>query len=100
MAKTLQKLILLRRYLKDANISGWSKFLFFLPLIYFISPIDLFPDVIFPFGFIEDVGVLFFGWQLIQKELAKYSRKVNPQKKAEQDKGKVVEMKRDDYTVD
>ena len=95
MTTTLQKLGLLRRYFKDADISGWSKFLFFLPLIYFISPIDIFPDVIFPFGFIEDVGVLFFGWQLIKKELAKYSQKINPQKKA-----KIVNLEKDSYTVD
>lgn len=97
MMGTLQKFILLRRYFKDAKISGWSKFLFFLPIIYFISPIDIFPDVIFPFGYIEDIGVLFFGWQLIKRELEKYRQKVNPQKEA---KGKVVELRKEDYTTD
>lgn len=67
-------------------MSGWSKFLFFVPLLYFISPVDVFPDIIFPFGYIEDVGVMLVGWQMIVKELDKYRRRKEEQKTHKQEK--------------
>ncbi|MCK4257514.1 MAG: DUF1232 domain-containing protein [Halanaerobiales bacterium] len=90
----LRNISLLFRYLNDQKISVWSKLLFSLPLLYFISPIDLFPDIFFPFGYLEDIGVLIFGWQMIKKELEKYRMGSAPKK------DNVVNLNRDDYKVE
>ncbi len=91
-----RNLTLLIRYLNDPKISWWSKLLFAVPLIYFVSPIDVFPDIIFPFGYLEDIGVLIFGWQMIKKELEKYrlGSKVNLKK------DNVINLNKDDYDVE
>lgn len=101
MAGKIGKLRLLYRYLSDPNISGWMKVLFLLPVIYFISPIDLFPDIIFPFGYIEDIGFLIFGWQMIQRELEKYqlAKSESPRQKKGNDDNVVNLRKDDDYEV-
>ncbi|AZR72922.1 hypothetical protein BBF96_05660 [Anoxybacter fermentans] len=95
MAGVIRNFSWLVRYLADQNVSGWKKLLFFLPLIYFLSPIDLFPDIIFPFGYLEDVGVLLFGWQMIKNELEKYKQSMFDKK----DKDNVVNLNKDDYKV-
>lgn len=100
MLKKLNNIRLLWKYFKDPTVPGWAKFLFFLPVLYFISPIDIFPDIFFPFGYIEDFGVVLVGWQMIVRELEKYrlSREAaNAEKKAAKDN--VVHLNRDGYKV-
>lgn len=100
MLKKLSNIRLLWKYLQDPTVPGWAKFLFFLPVLYFISPIDIFPDVIFPIGYLEDIGVLLVGWQMIVKELEKYrlrKDRSNAENKAKKDN--VVNLDREDYRV-
>jgi uncharacterized membrane protein YkvA (DUF1232 family) len=100
MLKKLNNFRLLIRYLKDPTVPRWGKFLFFVPVLYFISPIDIFPDVFFPIGYLEDFGVLLVGWQMIVRELEKYRLRkevANAEKKAKKDN--VVHLNPDDYRV-
>ena len=98
MARSFKNFMLFYRYLKDRNTSGLTKLLFLLPLVYFISPFDLFPDIIFPFGYLEDVGLLIFSWQMIKRELEKYRLGSNPKKNVNRDN--VVNLNRDEYDAE
>ena len=47
------------RLLRDGRVSGWVKMVPFAALIYFLSPIDLIPDLALPgLGEIDDVVVI------------------------------------------
>lgn len=98
MARSFKNFMLLYRYLKDTNNSGLTKILFLLPLVYFISPFDLFPDIIFPFGYLEDIGLLIFSWQMIKRELEKYRLSSNPQNNVK--RNNVVNLNKDDYDAE
>lgn len=42
-------------------------------LLYLISPIDFLPEMLLgPFGFIDDLGILMFGFKYFDKEIMKY----------------------------
>ncbi len=59
----LPKLIrLIGRLFRDSRVPLAGKLIFVLTIVYFISPIDLIPDLLFPFvGYVDDVGILLFG---------------------------------------
>ena len=98
MFKTIRNLRLFTGYLKDPEVSIWKKILMFLPLAYFILPFDVFPDILFPFGYLDDAGLVVFAWQMIMGELEKYQATKAP-KSPKGDKAKVVHLNRDDYKV-
>lgn len=102
MFKTIRYLRLFYLYMKDPEVSIWKKLLMVLPAIYFIMPIDILPDILFPFGYLDDAGVLIFAWQAITNELDKFkvaheAKRANP--KRPQDPEKVVDLNEDDYKV-
>lgn len=104
MLRKINNFRLLMNYLRDPDNSTFKKIIFFLPLLYFLSPVDLLPDVLFPFGYIEDIGFLIFGWQAIKQELDKYSRgkstRNNKEQRGKRDKDNVIPLHKDDYDVD
>lgn len=101
MFKKIRNLRLLFKYLNDPEMPVWGKIFFFLPLLYFIMPIDVLPDILFPFGYIEDVGILFVGLQMVIKELEKYRLRLEARKNEAKTKKKdnVVHLNPDDYRV-
>lgn len=50
--------------MKDKNVSFWKKALIVFGVIYLLSPVDLIPAVIFPFGFMDDI--ILWAWILIK----------------------------------
>ena len=101
MAGKIRNFAKLVKYFSDGEVASWKKFLMLLPVIYFVTPFDLFPDVIFPIGYLEDAGLLVFAWQMVKNELDKYVHqdKVNSKKK-KKSKDNVINLNRDDYDVD
>lgn len=103
MFKRWNNMRLLLKYFKDPTVPGWAKFLFCLPVLYFIAPIDIFPDIIFPIGYLEDIGVLLAGWQMIVRELEKYRIRKETANAGDEEKKSakenVVHLNRDDYKV-
>jgi uncharacterized membrane protein YkvA (DUF1232 family) len=43
-------------------------------LLYFLSPIDLIPDFIPGFGYIDDATVLLIVWEAVEEDLKKYAQ--------------------------
>jgi len=55
----LRQIRLGRRLLKDQRVPAWVKFIPAAALIYFLSPIDLMPNVLLPLlGGLDDVAIL------------------------------------------
>lgn len=50
-------------------LSYWNLLLILLCLLYFISPIDLIPDVIPVVGYVDDIGLLLYGYKLLENSL-------------------------------
>jgi len=65
---------MLRDVRKKKYPAPWGMFvLIFLFFLYFISPIDLIPDYIFPvLGFADDAAFALFTFTVIRKEVKKY----------------------------
>jgi len=65
---------MLRDVRKGRYPAPWGMFAWiFLFIVYFISPIDLIPDFIFPpLGFTDDAAFAFFTYKSIKKEVKKY----------------------------
>ncbi len=52
------------RLLFDRRVSGPAKLIPLLIVAYIFSPIDLVPDVLLPFGVVDDLSALLLGLQL------------------------------------
>ncbi|MDR0292225.1 MAG: DUF1232 domain-containing protein [Elusimicrobium sp.] len=65
---------MLRDVRKKKYPAPWGMFaLIFLFVFYFLSPIDLIPDYIFPvLGFADDAAFALFTFAVIRKEVKKY----------------------------
>jgi uncharacterized membrane protein YkvA (DUF1232 family) len=73
-------LILSWRLMFDARVSGMSKLIPVAMVLYIFSPIDLIPDLLVPFGVVDDVGILLLGLQLFIRSappgvVAEYQRR-------------------------
>jgi len=51
------------RLLLDRRVSSTAKLIPVAMIAYILSPIDLLPDVLLPFGVADDIGVLLLGLQ-------------------------------------
>lgn len=63
LARLWQNLVLSWRLMFDRRVSGTAKLIPVAMLAYILSPIDLLPDVLLPFGVADDIGVLLLGLQ-------------------------------------
>ncbi len=64
LARLWGNLVLGWRLLFDRRVSGNAKLIPLMTLFYILSPIDLVPDVLVPFGIVDDLSVLLIGLQL------------------------------------
>ncbi|KXZ39521.1 Protein of unknown function [Alkalithermobacter thermoalcaliphilus JW-YL-7 = DSM 7308] len=66
------------KYLKDKNVNIVSKIkafsLFSVGILYLVSPIDFIPDFIFGLGIIDDIFVLTYIFEMLNKQLEDYKR--------------------------
>lgn len=62
----------LPQYFKDKNISIFKKVLLMAMLVYVFSPIDLLPDPILGFGFVDDIVLAIYAISKASHELDKY----------------------------
>ncbi|QTL99555.1 DUF1232 domain-containing protein [Iocasia frigidifontis] len=96
MGKSLFGLIKIIRYLSDSKVGFSKKFLFLLPFIYFLSPIDLFSEIYLPFvGYLDDLAVFVLMWPILKTLLGNYEG----DKKHSKDR-EAVDIDQDDYTVE
>ncbi|MEP0763295.1 MAG: DUF1232 domain-containing protein, partial [Chloroflexota bacterium] len=52
------------RLLFDRRVSGSAKLIPLLVIFYILSPIDLLPDVLLPFGVVDDLSAFLLGLQM------------------------------------
>ncbi len=60
------------RYMQDSFVSWHRKAIVIAALIYFISPIDVIPDVAPLFGYLDDLGVITALLKFLGSELVPY----------------------------
>ena len=63
VTQLLRQLVLVGRLMLDRRVSWKSKLIPLGILMYMISPLDFLPDILFPIGIADDLGVLVFGLQ-------------------------------------
>ena len=61
-------------YVRSRSVARWKKVLGVLAVLYTILPVDLVPDVIPIFGWLDDVGFLTLAFGLIGRDMAKHAR--------------------------
>jgi len=59
-------------YMRDSSVAWYRKSVVVGALIYFITPIDLIPDFIPFFGYLDDLGVIMATIKFLGKELVPY----------------------------
>lgn len=64
LARLWSQLMLTWRLLLDRRVSGSSKLIPLIMVAYILSPIDLMPDVLLPFGVVDDIGAFLLGLQM------------------------------------
>lgn len=72
MFRFIKRIRVLPKYLVDKNISVLKKMLVAAMLFYVFSPLDLLPDPILGFGFIDDAVIAIYIVSMISNELDKY----------------------------
>lgn len=77
------------QYLLDPGVPFSKKIWFFLALFYFLSPLDLIPEPIFGFGFLDDVAVLIYTLMKMGRVLDDY--KVGRAKRRDPDEEVTIE---------
>ncbi len=64
LSRLWNNLTLSGRLLLDRRVGSGTKLIPLLMALYILSPIDLMPDVLLPFGIVDDLGALVFGLQM------------------------------------
>jgi uncharacterized membrane protein YkvA (DUF1232 family) len=64
----------LRRYLRDAAVPGWRKFVVAGALAYVLLPIDLVPDLVPVLGWLDDLGALAAAVTFLARDVAAHAR--------------------------
>ncbi len=85
-----KKVRALPKFIKDPNVKLWKKAMILGSIIYLISPIDLIPDPILGFGFIDDGVLILYIFSLVSNQLDRYVSKDADQKYSFQ-KDKIIE---------
>ncbi len=71
----IRQILLLINMLKNPDVKLWDKMKIILMLLYIISPIDLIPAPVFGFSILDDLIILVFLLNVINKLLIKYNYK-------------------------
>ncbi len=86
-----KRISVLYKYLLDKEVSIFKKILVVATIIYVISPLDLIPEAVLGFGFIDDAMVTIYVISSISKELDKYTS-TNEGENTEEERGKVIDF--------
>lgn len=70
--KFFKRISVLYKYLLDKDVSIFKKIMVVSMLIYVFSPLDLVPEIVLGFGFIDDALLAVYIISLISSELDKY----------------------------
>lgn len=68
----LLRISLIFKFILDKNIPLKEKWWIIIPLIYLLSPVDLIPEPILGFGFVDDIIVLGFLLAIVNDRTKKY----------------------------
>ncbi|QXM05790.1 YkvA family protein [Crassaminicella indica] len=79
----------LYQFIKDPNVAIYKKIIVILGLLYIISPIDIIPEAILGFGFIDDAVLMLYMISKISDQLDQYI--INKDEDISFDKGKIVD---------
>ncbi len=63
LARLWADVVLAARLLFDRRVSGTTRLIPLLTALYILSPIDLLPDVLLPFGVVDDLSAFIVGLQ-------------------------------------
>ncbi|MCT4607241.1 MAG: DUF1232 domain-containing protein [Marinisporobacter sp.] len=88
IGKLFKRIGALYQFIKDPNVSVYKKMMVVGGLFYIISPIDLIPEAILGFGFIDDAVLMLYIISKISDQLDGYvvTKDRNKDKKFKKDK--------------
>lgn len=94
LAQLWQNMVLSWRLMFDGRVTTTAKLIPVLMVAYILSPIDLIPDLLLPFGVVDDIGALLLGFQLFIRSappdvVAEYRRRMA--RRGKPDEPKIVE---------
>lgn len=86
LARLWADMVLAGRLLFDRRVSGTARLIPLLTALYILSPIDLLPDVLLPFGVVDDLSAFLVGLQWFihaaPREVVDEYRGVRPRRQA------------------
>lgn len=66
-------LLAFKNYLRDAEVATWKKGVAFAALLYAVLPVDLVPDIVPLFGWLDDLGVLTLAAAFVSREVKQHA---------------------------
>jgi len=102
LVRFIKRVGVLHKYIFDPNVSFMRKIIVAAMIFYVFSPLDLLPDPILGFGFIDDAFIAIYVITKISDELDKYINSIENIKK----NNKVININKDkvidnvDYKID
>ncbi|QZY57214.1 YkvA family protein [Crassaminicella profunda] len=81
----------LYQFIKDPKVSLYKKIMVMGGLIYIVSPIDIIPETILGFGFIDDAVLMLYMISKISDQLDKYIIKKDKKTDLSFEKEKIIE---------
>lgn len=88
--KFFKRVSVLYKYILDKDVSILKKLLVISMIIYVFSPLDIIPEVVLGFGFIDDTLLAVYVISSISKELDKYISR-GEEENTDIDKGKIID---------
>lgn len=86
-----KRISVLYKYLLDKEVSIFKKILVIAMIVYVISPLDVIPEAVLGFGFIDDAMIAIYVISSISKQLDKYIE-ANEEIKVKEERGKVIDF--------
>lgn len=82
------------RYVRSPRVAGWKKALGVLAVVYAVMPIDLVPDVVPLFGWLDDVGVLAAAFTFIARDMSQHAKREAAEAKVIDGEARVLDDER------
>lgn len=81
MSKSLFNMMRIIRFIFDKEVAFKKKFLFLIPILYFLFPFDLMGDFFPLAGQLDDIAVFVLMWPTMKSLITNYNNPSNPKSK-------------------
>ena len=82
---------LIKRMMADGNVSFWKKALIVVGIVYLILPFEIVPDILLPFGLMDDIILWLLIMYILKDTMRKYRDEDSRGERVKYKRGNIIE---------